>query len=103
MKMLVLAKEGDRVVDAAPVDIGAGAEQFAAHRAVDTYLGPFAWSVSHVATGFRLASGETAKEAIEKAEAEWREKTPLQRDAALQIARATRSVRQRKALAEVLP
>jgi hypothetical protein len=102
MRLLVLGKDGDRAVEAAPVDIGAGEEQFAAHRAIDGAITGLAWTVSHIATGFRLASGGTAKEAVEKAEAAWKAKTPAQRDAALVIARATRSIRQRKALSEVL-
>jgi hypothetical protein len=102
MRLLVLGKDCDRAVDAAPVDIGAGEEQFAAHRAIDGAITGLKWTVSHIGTGFRLASGKTGREAVEKAEVEWKAKTPAQRAAALENARKIRADRQRAAVVEVL-
>jgi hypothetical protein len=103
MRLVVTGNGGDRVVDAALIDIGAGAEQFAAHRSIDPGLnGAGAWSVSHVATGFRLASGDTAAAALDTASAIWRSKTSEEHARAFAHAQEIRTGRQNKALDEVM-
>jgi hypothetical protein len=103
MRLVVTGKSGDRVVDAALVDIGSGDEHFAAHRSIDTGLnGVGAWSVTHVATGFRIASAMSAAEALEAARAKWIATTPQQHAMAFAHAHEIRTARQHKAMDEVL-
>jgi hypothetical protein len=103
MRLVVSGKTGDRVVDAALVDIGSGAEQFAAHRSIDPGMNAAgAWSVSHVASGFRIASGGTAAEALEAACAKWKSTTSEEHARAFAHAQEIRAGRQNKALDEVL-
>jgi hypothetical protein len=102
VKIIVTTKDGDRAVEAAEVDIGADDERFAAHRCTYAADG-FIWAVSHIATGFRLAGGMTAQEALKKARVEWGGKTDGQRAAALDYARSVKADRVRQALAGVLP
>lgn len=104
MRLVISSKVGDRVVDAALVDIGSGAEQFAAHRSIDEGLnGTGAWSVSHVATGFRLASGGTAAEALGNAADIWRSKTAGEHARAFAHAHEIRAGRRNSALEWVMP
>jgi hypothetical protein len=102
MKIIVTTKDGERAIEAAEVDIGSGAERFAAHRSVEQSPGGFVWTVTHISTGFRLAGGFCAQEAIEKARVEWSAKTPGQRAAALDHARSVRMDRLRQMSAGVL-
>jgi hypothetical protein len=102
MKIIVTTKDGDRAVEAAEINIGSGDERFAAHRSVDQSPGGFAWAVTHISTGFRLAGGFCVQEAIEKARVEWSVKTPGQRAAALDHAHSVRMDRLRQTLAGVL-
>jgi hypothetical protein len=102
MKIIVTTKDGERAVEAAEINIGSGDERFAAHRSVDSVIDGFAWAVTHISTGFRLAGGFCVQEAIEKARVEWVAKTPGQRAAALEHARSIRASRQRQALAGVM-
>jgi hypothetical protein len=89
MKIIVTTKDGDRIVEAAEINIGADGERFAAHRS-DPAIDGFFWTVTHISTGFRLAGGFCVQEAIEKARVEWAAKTPGQRAAALDRARSVR-------------
>jgi hypothetical protein len=103
MKLVVTGRSGDRVVDAALVDIGSGDEQFAAHRSIDVGInGAGSWSVTHVATGFRIASGGSAASALEAARIKWESTTPQQHAMAFAHAEEIRTARQRKVLGEVL-
>jgi hypothetical protein len=102
MKIIVTTAAGDRAVEAAEINIGSGNERFAAHRSVDPAIDGFAWAVTHISTGFRLAGGFCVQEAIEKARVEWAAKTPGQRATALDHAHSIRASRQRQALAGVM-
>jgi hypothetical protein len=103
MRLVVCGKTGDRVVDAALVDIGSDSEQFAAHRSIDPGMnGAGAWSVSHVASGFRIATGGSAAEALEAACAKWKSTTSEEHARAFAHALDIRVARQNKALDEVL-
>jgi hypothetical protein len=101
MKIIVTTKDGERAIEAAEINIGSDGERFAAHRS-DPAIDGFAWTVTHINTGFRLAGGFCVQEAIEKARVEWAAKTPGQRAAALEHARSIRAGRQRQALAGVM-
>jgi len=103
MRLVVCGKGDDRVVDAALVDIGSGAEQFAAHKSIDAGMnGAGAWSVSHVTSGFRIASGDTAAQALDSATTRWKSKTSDEHARAFAHAMDIRAARQNKALDEVL-
>lgn len=103
MRLVVSGRDRDSVVDAALVDIGSGAERFAAHRSTDAGLdGAGPWSVTHVATGFRIASGRTAAAALATASVVWKLNAPEERAAALAKAREIRAARQRAAIEMVL-
>jgi hypothetical protein len=90
MKIFVTTKDGERAVEADEIDIAA--ERFAVYRS-DPATDGCAWTVTHIETGYRLAGGFAAQQAIEKARVEWEAKTPGQRAGVLGHARSTRAER----------
>lgn len=103
MRIIVSGKDGDVAVTAEPFAIDSCSERFAVHQATEFDAdSPFAWSATHVDTGFRVASGATAQQAIECARRLWASMPEEAHVAALTRARAIRASRRRQVVEGVL-
>jgi hypothetical protein len=94
MRIMIAGDIRDEEVIAEPFEIEGSSDQFAVHRAIqaDVEAGKGPWTATHVGTGFAIARGYSVDEAIEKARAAWKSKTPEQ------IEQAKASARQRRAM-----
>jgi len=103
MRIIVSSKDGDIAVTAEPFAIDFCNERFAVHQAIEYDAdSPFAWSATHVDTGFRIGSGATVADAISNARWRWASMSVEEQVAALTRARAIRASRRRKAVEGVL-